>query len=210
MFGLDAILGLVGPLLPYILGVLALIGAYFGIKSKGARDERARQEAAAARSRQEAQDRVDAARDQDAVIDESVRRELERIVPSAPPERGDRQPLKPGDRFEFGWILLIGAALILGACARVTPAMAPVHVEIPARPLLPACPAIPHPKGVVVLDERGEQAVRIGMEDAALLKQYLAVAPVCWEAREIILGGHLEKLENRIRALAPGAESKPR
>lgn len=86
-----AILGIIGPLLPYILGFVGVVIAYFGIKQKGVVQERQRQEAVQQKAQTEVMKKVEAAKAQDVVIDAKVEAKIadiekaaEPVAPSAP------------------------------------------------------------------------------------------------------------------------------
>lgn len=66
---------------------------------------------------------------------------------------------------------------------------------IPARPHLEACPEMPHPTG----DVRGDTVI-IALKDAQALRTWAYEYPVCAETHQALLLGHVEKLENRLRA----------
>ena len=86
--------------LPYILGALALIGAYFGIKQKGVQQERAKQQAAQAKAVAQVQQQVQVAVSKDQQIDKKVQNEVAKIE-EAKPAPAPIGSLKPGDEFKF-------------------------------------------------------------------------------------------------------------
>lgn len=69
-------------------------------------------------------------------------------------------------------------------------------MEIPQRPQLTACPEEPLIEG----DVFGEK-VTLSLKDAIKLKDWIATMRKCTAEHEVVLKGHLEKLENRLRAL---------
>lgn len=72
-----------------------------------------------------------------------------------------------------------------------------VPVPLPARPVLQACPEDPGVQGTVT--NRG--TVEVKVDDAIRLKRYISELEFCNKANVIILNGHIEKLENRLRAI---------
>lgn len=196
MFGLEALVGsAVVPLLPYLLGALAVLGGVFYLKTTGRAEgkDAARREQQAARQAQ--QDRVDAARRDDAAIDRATAEAVRKAQQPPPPD----PPVQPGDVFKFVWILLL--VPLLAGCPKVPPA-SPVYVDVPPAPLLAPCPDAPHPAGTAEA-RQGTTVVVLALEDAQRIRDYLRAAPGCWAAREAQLRGHLEKLERRLRAVAP-------
>lgn len=88
---MGALLSLLSPLLPYILGAIAVVVGYFTIRQKGVKAERQRQEAAQAKVQVEVQKAVS----KDAVIDQKVEQKIEAIKESHNPEP------PAGDVFKF-------------------------------------------------------------------------------------------------------------
>lgn len=80
----------------------------------------------------------------------------------------------------------------------VAPPSIPVNVVLPPRPVLEKCPEDPGVQGVVT----EKRTVEIPVNDAIKLKAYIAGLIFCEKANVILLNSHIEKLENRIRALA--------
>jgi hypothetical protein len=200
MFGLEALLGpLVGKLIAGAVVVLALLATYFGIKRKGVAEERERNALAQAKERQAAQGRVDAARTQDTVIDQQVQERVNEITGKPGVVPPPDPPVKPGDKFKFVWLLPLLPLLV--ACPKSYP-VTPVVVDIPPRPALIECPVAPHPEGTVEII-KGKEFVTLLVPDAVAIKAYLRDAPKCYEAREVILNGYIQKLLNRIQAVAP-------
>lgn len=89
---MSALLGLLGPLLPYLLMLLGGIAAYFAVKQKGKVEERAKQEAA----KQEVVAQVNEAVSGDTVVDAKVEAKREEIKKStaALPSDGDGSVFK--------------------------------------------------------------------------------------------------------------------
>jgi hypothetical protein len=205
MFGLEA---LVGPLLVKLIGALVLaagaLGVYLKIRHRGVVAERERQTHARAVEQQQAQQRVDQARAGDAEIDEATRARLAEIRRKGAKLAARRKPddMAPGSRFKFALAGAVLSGALLTACASVVE-VPPVRVELPSRPMLPDCPAAPHPDGRVVELDGGQRGVVLALPDALAVRQYLEAAPACWASREVLWTGHVEKLEGRLRAVAP-------
>ena len=83
--------------LPYILGVLAVVGAYLGIKRKGVTEERNRQ----AQASQVAQAKVEAAVKIAASADEGIDQRVEAKVNAAKVKLDETQQTPTGDTFRF-------------------------------------------------------------------------------------------------------------
>lgn len=92
-----AISGIIGPILPYILGAIAVLATYFGVKHKGAQEERARQVEKQVEAVRQVQQQVQKAQAKDPEIDKKVEEQKNEIVQSTP-EPG---PLTPGSDFRF-------------------------------------------------------------------------------------------------------------
>ena len=73
----------------------------------------------------------------------------------------------------------------------------PVAVEIPARPALEACPEKPDLTGKVT----DHNTVEVTFDTALRIREYISALQACQRANEVKLSGHIEKLENRLRAL---------
>lgn len=71
-----AILSIVGPMIPYILGILAVVGLYLGIKQKGVQQERVKQQEAQAKAVQQVQQKVQVAVAKDVDIDKQVQDDI--------------------------------------------------------------------------------------------------------------------------------------
>lgn len=190
---------LLSPLVAKLLGAIAVLGAlaaaYFGIKQKGVKEERDRQEIKTAKARAEIQARVDEARSQDAVIDQKTDAKVVEIRKKTEPAKDPPGGYKPGDIFKFTFALF----LLLGACSYVRPAT-PVAVDIPLRPQLPECQTKAEVQGTVVQGEGGLM-VAIPLDQAKALSAWVAAFAACSAVRETVLTGHIEKLENRLKAL---------
>ena len=75
-----------------------------------------------------------------------------------------------------------------------------IPVDIPDRPKLAQCPVKPEIEGTV---ERvnGNLVVVMPLESAKTLQAWTRIYPVCMTTNVVILDGHVEKLENRLKAL---------
>lgn len=88
---MPALLSLLGPLLPYIAGFLAIIVGYFTIRQRGVVAERQKQEKAQAK----VQEAVVVAQSKDVTVDQKVEKKIEAIKEAHTPE-----PTAP-DVFKF-------------------------------------------------------------------------------------------------------------
>ena len=79
--------------------------------------------------------------------------------------------------------------------------VARVPVPLPPRPALVACPEKPLIESKIVDVEGVGQHVMMSMADALKLRNYLYALMICALENELTLKGHVEKLENRIKAL---------
>jgi hypothetical protein len=70
-----------------------------------------------------------------------------------------------------------------------------VEFSLPERPALESCPEDPGVQGVVT----EKRTIEMPVQDAIRLKQYINGLLVCEKVNRIILQGHIEKLENRLR-----------
>lgn len=95
---MEFILGLLGPILPYIVGAVAVVGGYFFIKSKGASEERQKNEIAVAKEREKLQGKVDSARSKDEEVDVKVNEKVSSLKKKPKEEKTD---WKAGDQFRF-------------------------------------------------------------------------------------------------------------
>lgn len=92
---MPALVSLLGSILPYVIGAIGIVAAYFGIKHKGVTEERARQQVAQAKVQQQVQKQVEVAKSQDAVIDQKVEAQVEAIKKANAPKADT------GDTFTF-------------------------------------------------------------------------------------------------------------
>lgn len=91
-----AILSILGPLVPYILGIFGIVVAYFTVKQRGVTQERQRQEAVQQKAQAEVVQRVQVAQSKDAAIDAKVEAKVEEITKAEEPAA----PSAPG-KFRF-------------------------------------------------------------------------------------------------------------
>lgn len=93
-------------------------------------------------------------------------------------------------------LLLSLATLLNSSC--VVPSYQPgIVLPLPPRPALSACPEDPGVQGKVT--DRG--TVELTLPEALKLRRYIDALHICRAEHEIVLDGHIEKLENRLRAL---------
>ncbi len=97
-------------------------------------------------------------------------------------------------------LLLLSLAALHGCAPTLAAPPSAVRIEIPTRPALPACPPQPHPAATVA-DVQGALVVQLSLEAAKTLQTWGRQAPACWAGRETLLNSHIEKLENRLRAV---------
>ena len=97
-----ALLSILGPLVPYILGAIGLVLVYFGIKQKGVQQEHARQVKQQEKVTAQVKAQVVKAENKDAVINQRVEQEVQKIE-DKPPESPKLDPskLRVGDDIEF-------------------------------------------------------------------------------------------------------------
>jgi hypothetical protein len=76
---MGALLGILGPLLPYLLLGLGVLGAYFGIKSKGKSEAKAEFQKQQQVAQQKVQAQVQVAVGKDQEIDKKVEAKLDEI-----------------------------------------------------------------------------------------------------------------------------------
>lgn len=86
-------------------------------------------------------------------------------------------------------------AVLLSSCSLISPQK--IVITLPERPELAACPEKPVVTGDVVNGE-----VKILLADAVKLSTWMRDYQICAERNAAKLSGHIEKLENRIKALA--------
>lgn len=208
--GIEALLApFLGKLIVGGVALFAILIAWLGFKSKyksqGMQEQAQKDAAAQVQAKEALQAKVDNARGQDSVIDKKTQMAKEQIKA----ELAKTKPAKPvgepkvGDQFKFCWLaplFLLSALLFSCATTQDIPVVAKVRVEIPARPELPACPEVPHPVGRVVQTDAG-MGVLLPLNNAQAIAAYLRDAPACQQIRELELLGHVEKLENRLKAV---------
>lgn len=191
---------LVIPIALSIVGGLLIFGVYKWIRTQGAKDEQEKVYRAMLIAKDEAQKVMESYRAKDRLIDETSRERIERIAREA----GKLPRGKEGEPFKFGGLLLFALPFVLTACTSLSAVPVVPMVDLPSRPLLAACPEPPAPSGVIVKfsDVPGDGlAVILPMKDAEAIRVYLTEAPRCWAEREILLDAHLQKLENRLKAV---------
>jgi hypothetical protein len=79
---MGALLGILSPLIPYLLLGLGIIGAYFGIKSKGKSEAKAEFQKQQQVAQQKVQAQVQVAVGKDAEVDKKVEEQLNEIKQS--------------------------------------------------------------------------------------------------------------------------------
>lgn len=90
------------------------------------------------------------------------------------------------------------------SCAPLTLLKQPALV-LPARPTLVECPKSSGVEGTVRRSPGGLTEVVLTIEEAKRLREFLTSLQSCGATNEILLRGHIEKLENRLKALSgPG------
>ena len=97
-------------------------------------------------------------------------------------------------------LLPLGIAIVFlsGGCALRNP-LVTIPIEIPARPTLQVCPELPDIKGRIV-DLEDTKTLLLTLEDAFRLRDFIHTYMTCAESNEVELLGHIEKLENRLKA----------
>ena len=94
-----AILSIIGPMIPYILGILAVIGIYLGVKQKGVQQERQRQQVIQQKAQAQVQKKIEVAQSKDIEIDNKATEAKDEVVKNVEkPSTGD---LPPGSQFKF-------------------------------------------------------------------------------------------------------------
>ena len=76
-----------------------------------------------------------------------------------------------------------------------------MKVPLPSRPALSECPQKPAIDAKVVDVEGKGKYVMLSMADALKLRDYIYEFLVCAASNMVELMGHIEKLENRLKAL---------
>ena len=69
-------------------------------------------------------------------------------------------------------------------------------MDIPARPVLQVCPEVPTIEGTVT-----GNVLTLTLPDAERLRDYIHSYRLCSETNSVLLKAHLDKLENRLKAL---------
>ena len=72
-----------------------------------------------------------------------------------------------------------------------------MDIVLPSRPVVVDCPDLPDVRGVVT----DHQTVEIPLPAANTLREYIHALLACSQETRVILSGHIEKLENRLKAL---------
>ena len=85
---------------PYILGAIALIGAYFGFKHKVAKEEREKIRVEQQKAIEVAREKVQTAIQKDVKIDQSTRGKIDEIKKPVVEDK-PASDYKPGDIFKF-------------------------------------------------------------------------------------------------------------
>ena|SRR3989442_5212883 len=196
--GLELLSPLFGKLLAGLALLVSLVAVYFGIKAKGAREERDRVQRATWEAQRAQQEKLDRARASDRAVDQAARTKIADIKRSQTPLPDAK--LRPGDPFKFA----VALALLFGlsACTSTPALPVSVAIDIPARPILPDCPGPPNTSGRVVELNDGLRYMQISLEDAERLRTYLHHSVACAAEREILWRAHAEKLENRLKAVS--------
>ena len=82
----------------------------------------------------------------------------------------------------------------VSSCSAV--AIPKVQIVIPDRPLLLECPEKPFVEGEVIAD-----TVVLPFDQAEALKKWIDGTSICKDSNILMLKGHIEKLENRLKAV---------
>lgn len=94
------LLPIISSILPWIIGILGAVGAFFYVKRQGAKEERAAIKEKQAEAIAAHKEKVLVAIEKDKVIDKAVGEKIDAIKkPEKPVE--DPSDLKPGDIFKF-------------------------------------------------------------------------------------------------------------
>jgi hypothetical protein len=93
------------------------------------------------------------------------------------------------------WIFLAAPISFAFSCSLLN-APPQVVISIPQRPVLGDCPAKPVIEGNIINGK-----VVLEMTDAQQLSDWTRQIVKCQRDHEIILNGHIDKLENRLKAL---------
>lgn len=90
--------------------------------------------------------------------------------------------------------LLLAISLSFNGCSLF---VSKVKVDVPSRPAYAECPAKPDIRGKI---DAG--TVVMQLEDAVKLRDWIAAYQICAESNRVIADGHIEKLENRLKAIS--------
>lgn len=92
------LLSLLAKFLPYIIGIVAVVGVYFGIKRKGANEMKEKMVKAQEKAVAKQQEKVQEAVSQDGSVDQKVMKQVDAIRKT---ETNPPDTYKPGDIFKF-------------------------------------------------------------------------------------------------------------
>ena len=101
----------------------------------------------------------------------------------------------------LGFNLII--ALLISGCAYIRSPLVSASVPLPARPALVECPVKPLMEGKIGQSDGHGDVVILKKEIAILLQTYIREIELCLAINLVILDGHIEKLENRLKAVQP-------
>jgi hypothetical protein len=90
--------------------------------------------------------------------------------------------------------LMMTAFFAFSGCVGVAPLL--LDIRLPERPALQTCISEAGVEGRIVNNE-----VVLSLDDARRLKDHISALAACGAINAILLEGHIEKLENRLRAL---------
>jgi hypothetical protein len=94
-------------------------------------------------------------------------------------------------------LLLLLATFSSSSCSFILPKK--IFVQIPERPQLEECERKPSVQGSIV-----DGNVVLKREDADRLRDWIASYQTCTQSNEVRLEAHVQKLENRLKALIGG------
>lgn len=92
-------------------------------------------------------------------------------------------------------LLLLAAILLSSSCSLIFPQK--INVILPPRPSFEACPAKPDVEGKIVNGK-----VEMELSAAMTLRSWISDYQVCEESNHAKALGHIEKLENRLKAVS--------
>src|SRR3990167_600997 len=99
----------------------------------------------------------------------------------------------------INFLLIATLSVFVSSCATIgIPLAAPI--DIPARPVLAVCPELPVIEGILI-EQGGETAILLPLVEAEKLRTFIHTFIECSVINQIELLGHIEKLENRLKAL---------